>query len=50
MMKGGCNDAKQDVNACLRVERLERTAKNREKAKVAREKTLALWREIDENS
>lgn len=50
VMAGGCNDAKQNVNACLRAERLERTAKNREKAKVAREKTLAVWREIEENS
>lgn len=49
-MTGGCNDAKRDVNACLRAERLERTAKNRDKAKIAREKTLAMWREIEENS
>jgi COX assembly mitochondrial protein 2 len=47
---GGCNDAKRDVNACLRVERLERTAQNRAKAKIATEKRLELWREIDENS
>lgn len=50
MMAGGCNEAKRNVNACLRAERLERTAKNREKAKIAREKTLELWKEIDENS
>lgn len=49
-MTGACNEAKRDVNACLRAERLERTAKNRAKAKVAREKTLELWKEIDENS
>lgn len=47
---GGCNDVKRDVNACLRAERLERTAQNRAKAKMAREKRLELWREIDENS
>ena len=50
VMTGGCNEAKRNVNACLRAERLERTAKNREKAKIEREKRLQLWREIDENS
>lgn len=49
-MAGGCNSAKRDVNACLRAERLERTAENRAKAKVRREQTLELWKEIDENS
>ncbi len=49
-LAGGCNEAKRDVNACLRAERLERGAKNRAKAKVARQKTLEMWREIDENS
>lgn len=49
-MTGGCNEAKQNVNACLRAERLARSAKNRAEAKVAREKRLKLWREIDENS
>lgn len=49
-MTGGCNNAKRDVNACLRAERLERTAENRAKAKLKREHTLELWREIDENS
>ncbi|MCJ1243039.1 hypothetical protein MMC30_000235 [Trapelia coarctata] len=47
---GGCNKAKQDVNMCLRAERLERTAANREKAKVEREKIKEKWREIDANS
>ena len=50
VMTGGCNDAKRNVNACLRAERLERTAKNREKAKIEREQTLQVWREIDEKS
>jgi COX assembly mitochondrial protein 2 len=47
---GMCNDAKTSVNKCLRAQRLERTKANREAAKIKREKTKALWREIDENS
>lgn len=49
-MSGACNTAKRDVNACLRAERLERTAENRAKAKVQKEKRVELWREIEENS
>ena len=49
-MIGGCNGAKQDVNKCLRAERLERTAKNREEAKAKRERVRGIWREIDEES
>ncbi|CEH14020.1 Uncharacterized conserved protein [Ceraceosorus bombacis] len=29
---GGCNDVKLELNKCLRKERLERTARNAEKA------------------
>ena len=47
---GGCNDAKRDVNACLRAERLERQAKNREAAKQKRARIEAVWKEIDEGS
>lgn len=47
---GGCNEAKRDVNACLRAERLERQAKNREAAKQKRAKIKAVWDEIDQNS
>lgn len=47
---GGCNEAKQDVNLCLRAERLERQAKNREIAKQKRAKIKAVWDEIDQNS
>ena len=47
---GNCNQVKRDVNKCLRAARLERTALNREKSKERREKTRALWKEIDENS
>ena len=49
-MFGGCNEAKRDVNRCLRAERVERTAKNREKAKERRQKIERVWREIDEES
>ncbi len=47
---GGCNKAKQDVNMCLRAERLERTKGNRERAKLERQKVVEKWREIDANS
>jgi len=47
---GGCNKAKQEVNKCLRAERLERTARNRELAKKEREKIKEKWGEIDANS
>ena len=47
---GGCNEAKQDVNKCLRAERLERQARNREKAKQMRERIQEVWNEIDDNS
>lgn len=47
---GGCNKAKQDVNKCLRAERLERTAKNREIAKAERERIERKWKEIDMES
>lgn len=49
-MTGGCNDAKQDVNRCLRAERVERTARNREEAKRRKERIQSVWREIDSNS
>jgi COX assembly protein 2 len=47
---GMCNGAKTNVNKCLRVQRLARTAKNREAAKIEREKIKAKWAEIDANS
>lgn len=47
---GMCNDAKTDVNKCLRAQRLERTKANREAAKIKREKTKELFAEIDRNS
>ncbi|KAI5847127.1 cytochrome c oxidase biogenesis protein Cmc1-like protein [Morchella snyderi] len=47
---GMCNQAKRNVNKCLRAERLERTKKNREVAKVKRTEITAKWADIDENS
>ena len=47
---GRCNEAKTNVNKCLRAERLERTRVNREKAREARERIKAKWAEIDANS
>lgn len=47
---GGCNAIKRDVNKCLRAERLERTARNREKAKIKKERIHKIWKEIDEES
>jgi len=47
---GNCNDAKKNVNICLRAERLERSRLNREKAKVRREQYEKAWKDVDENS
>jgi len=47
---GICNSAKTNVNRCLRAQRLERTAKNREAAKVKRAETKAIWAKIDAES
>lgn len=49
-MFGGCNQAKENLNKCLRAQRLMRTRLNAEKAKVAREQREKLWREIDEEN
>ena len=49
-MFGGCNEVKREVNRCLRAERLERTARNRELAKAKKEKIQRVWKEIDEQS
>ncbi|KAF2836534.1 UPF0287-domain-containing protein [Patellaria atrata CBS 101060] len=47
---GMCNTAKHNVNMCLRAERLERTRKNREAAKIKNAEIRKIWAEIDENS
>lgn len=47
---GMCNDVKREVNKCLRAERLDRTARNREKARQERARLKAKFDEIDANS
>lgn len=47
---GMCNEAKRQVNLCLRAERLERTAQHREHAKKERAKLKALFDDVDRNS
>ena len=47
---GMCSGFKTEVNKCLRAERLDRTAQNREQAKEKRDKIKAVWAEIDANS
>jgi COX assembly protein 2 len=47
---GMCNDAKTQVNKCLRAQRLERTRQNREKAKPKNDAIRARFAEIDANS
>lgn len=44
---GGCNQAKRDVNKCLRAERLTRSRLNREKSREKRKAIEAEWAEID---
>ena len=47
---GNCNEAKNNLNKCLRAERLERTRLNREKAKERRTRIEKAWAEIDEEN
>jgi COX assembly mitochondrial protein 2 len=47
---GNCSGIKREVNKCLRAERLERTAANRERAMEKRRKIKAVWADIDANS
>ena len=47
---GMCTTLKHDVNMCLRAERRDRTAKNRETAKQKRDKVNARFADIDANS
>lgn len=47
---GMCSGLKNEVNKCLRAQRLERTEKNREEAREKRQKMKAVWAEIDANS
>lgn len=47
---GNCSELKHEVNMCLRAERLQRTAHNREEAKAKRVKMDKIFAEIDANS
>ncbi|KAK5109796.1 hypothetical protein LTR62_006529 [Meristemomyces frigidus] len=47
---GMCSNLKIEVNKCLRAERLDRTAENREMAMQKRARMKAMWAEIDANS
>ena len=47
---GMCSSIKSQVNKCLRAERLQRTAVNREQARAKNEKIKSVWAEIDANS
>jgi COX assembly protein 2 len=47
---GGCNEAKRNLNKCLRAARIERTKENLEKSKAKNDKIKAMWKEVDENS
>jgi COX assembly protein 2 len=49
-LTGACNDAKREVNRCLRKERLQRTKENFERGREKRELTKRLWDEVDRNS
>jgi COX assembly mitochondrial protein 2 len=47
---GMCNEAKEQVTLCLRAERLKRSSKHREDARVKNTRVQKLWSDIDENS
>ncbi|KAI9695626.1 MAG: hypothetical protein M1820_008473 [Bogoriella megaspora] len=47
---GMCSEAKTRVNLCLRAQRLDRTAQNREEARLRRERIAKAWEELDEDS
>ncbi|RFU36126.1 hypothetical protein B7463_g268, partial [Scytalidium lignicola] len=47
---GMCNNAKTEVNKCLRAQRLEKTKSNRTAARSKRDEIRAKWSEIDANS
>ena len=47
---GMCNDAKTQLNKCLREERLNRMRQNRLRDAEKKERVRKRWAEIDENS
>ncbi|KAF4576877.1 hypothetical protein EYR40_001126 [Pleurotus pulmonarius] len=46
---GGCNTQKDELNKCLRKERIARTTRNREAAKEQRAKTEQAWKDFNED-
>ncbi|CAO1631093.1 unnamed protein product [Sympodiomycopsis kandeliae] len=44
---GQCNDIKHDLNMCLREERIQRTERNRQDAKLRTERKEKLFKSID---
>ncbi|RDB23980.1 COX assembly mitochondrial protein 2 [Hypsizygus marmoreus] len=49
-LTGGCNTLKDELNQCLRAERVARSARNRETAKERRAKTEQAWKEFNAES
>ncbi|PWN20378.1 UPF0287-domain-containing protein [Microstroma glucosiphilum] len=47
-LTGKCNDIKQQLNLCLREERIERTGRNAEKAKERQKEVKKVWSEIEQ--
>ncbi|EPQ32139.1 uncharacterized protein PFL1_00336 [Pseudozyma flocculosa PF-1] len=47
---GGCNGIKEDLNLCLRAERIERTKNHIQQSKEKRKKTEEIWKAIDDES
>ncbi|KAI1790800.1 UPF0287-domain-containing protein [Ganoderma leucocontextum] len=46
---GACNQAKTNLNLCLRKERVDRTTKNRVEAKAKRGKVEQAWKELHDD-
>ncbi|KAM7206972.1 Cytochrome c oxidase biogenesis protein Cmc1 like domain containing protein [Rhypophila sp. PSN 637] len=46
---GMCNEAKEELTACLRMERYKRQSKNRNNVADSNAKIRQIWKEIDEN-
>lgn len=47
---GMCNDAKTELNKCLRAERLKMQHANRSGRSEKKDRVRQMWKEIEENS
>ncbi|KAI8073958.1 hypothetical protein BC940DRAFT_231651 [Gongronella butleri] len=47
---GFCNDAKRQVDACLKEEFLYQRAQNKDKNKAKRDRMKQVWKDLDEPS